>query len=82
MQKKGINRSIEPKIAQKTSINGALEQVRANRGPGSHRKWSIVLEAQKSSLSPKSKPGNTTKNPVTQELRTSWWHTLLFMMMG
>jgi hypothetical protein len=47
-----------------------------------HMKWSITLEAQKSSLSPMTTGEKMIKDPVTQELRTSWWHTLLFIMIG
>ena len=65
-----------------SSINRVSVQDSCRTGEVSHRKWSIVLEAQKSSLSPKSKGGKMTKNPVTQQLRTRRWHTLLFMMMG
>jgi hypothetical protein len=51
-------------------------------GDISHMKWSITLEAQNSSLIPMTTGGKMIKDPVTQELRTSWWHTLLFITIG
>jgi hypothetical protein len=49
-------------------------------GDISHMKF--CAQAQNSSLSPMTIGGKMIKNPVTQELRASWWHSLLFITIG
>jgi hypothetical protein len=47
MKRNGINKSKELKEELVNSMIGFLVQVRASRGPGSQRKWSIILDPQK-----------------------------------
>ena len=70
MKRKGITRSIDIIIVQKTSINGALEQARAKRGPGSHRKWSIILDPQKDIWEMMMMGTGNQRKPSTQQLIT------------
>ena len=43
-----------------------------SKGAESQVKWSMTLESQKSTCSPKVSGGKITKNPVSQEPPTSW----------
>ena len=70
MKRKGTTRSRDIIIVQKTSINGALEQARDNRGPASHRKWSITLDPQKDIWEMMMMGTGNQRKPSTQQTIT------------
>ena len=70
MQRKGINKRRELMIAQKNSITEVLAQVSARRGPGSHRKWSIILDPQKDIWEMMMIGTGNQRKPSTQQLIT------------
>lgn len=70
IQIKGINKSRELKVELVNSIAGYLVQVRANRGPGSHRKWSMTLEPQKDIWEITVIGIKNQRKPSTQQLTT------------
>jgi hypothetical protein len=70
IKKNGTNKSRELKVELVISIKEFLTQVRANRGPGSHRKWSIILDPQKDIWEMMMMGTGNQRKPSTQQLIT------------
>lgn len=70
MKRKGINKRRELKVELVNSITGTLVQVRANKGPGSHRKWSMILDPQKDIWEMMMMGTGNQRKPSTQQLIT------------
>lgn len=62
------------------SITSVSVQESCNIGEKSHKKWSIVLAAQKSSWRPTRSGGTITIKPANHEAKTNKLQTLSLMM--
>ena len=70
MKRKGMMRGTGLKMEKTSSTTGSFLQVSAKRGPGSHKKWSIILEPQKDIWEMMMIGIKNQRNPSTQQLTT------------
>jgi len=68
MKRKGMMRGTGLKVEKTSSITGGFSQVSARRGPGSHRKWSMIADPQNDIWEMMMMGIKNQRKPSTQQL--------------
>ena len=82
MKRKRAMRGIGLRVEKTSSITGAFLQVSARRGPGSHRKWSMIPDPQKDIWEMMMTGIKNQRKPSTQQLITKLVQRRPVMMVG
>jgi hypothetical protein len=82
MKRKGITRGRGLKVEKTSSITGVFVHMRANTGPGSQRKWSIILDPQNAIWEMMMMGIKNQRKPSTQQLTTSLVQRCLVIIVG